>query len=109
MLMLQVQAIRVEKTVLAADPVNGSIAVGTGEFEEYPVQMVLKSIGYKSLPLEGVPFDHRQGVVPNYGGRVLKGVLPRCSPYTITTYCCPRVCTAAMWWCAYGLDCCMQP
>jgi hypothetical protein len=38
------------------------------------VQLVLKSIGYKSLPLEGVPFDTKRGVVPNAAGRVLAGV-----------------------------------
>jgi NADPH-dependent glutamate synthase beta subunit-like oxidoreductase len=70
---LQVRAIRVEKTRLVSDPVRGTVAVGTGEYEEYPVQLVLKSIGYKSLPLPGVPFDDRQGVVPNAAGRVLTG------------------------------------
>jgi hypothetical protein len=72
---VQVQAIRVEKTRLVADPARGVIAVGTGDFEEYPVQLVLKSIGYKSLPLQGVPFDSRQGIVPNKAGRVLAGGL----------------------------------
>lgn len=62
-----------ERTHLVPDPVRGTAAVGTGEFEEYPVQLVLKSIGYKSLPLEGVPFDSKHGVVPNAGGRVLSG------------------------------------
>eukprot|EP00882_Tetradesmus_deserticola_P024876 GHRQ01027218.1.p1 GENE.GHRQ01027218.1~~GHRQ01027218.1.p1 ORF type:complete len:158 (+),score=26.63 GHRQ01027218.1:302-775(+) len=70
---LQVQAIRVEKTQLASDPARGTVAVGTGEYEEYPVQLVLKSIGYKSLPLPGLPFDNKQGVVPNAAGRVLTG------------------------------------
>jgi adrenodoxin-NADP+ reductase len=79
---MQVQAIRVEKTQLVPDPVRGAVAVGTGEFEEYPVQLVLKSIGYKSLPLEGVPFDSKQGVVPNAAGKVLSGtsMLGRHSP-----------------------------
>lgn len=70
----QVRAIRVEKTQLVPDPQRGTVAVGTGEFEEYPVQLVLKSIGYKSLPLDGVPFDSKQGIVPNAAGRVLTGV-----------------------------------
>eukprot|EP00775_Hariotina_reticulata_P013005 gene13005-13134_t len=69
----QVHAIRVEKTRLVADAARGVVAVGTGDFEEYPVQLVLKSIGYKSLPLKGVPFDSRQGIVPNKAGRVLAG------------------------------------
>ena len=72
-MMLQVEAIRVEKTRLVPDPVRGAVAVGTGEFEEYPVQLVLKSIGYKSLLLEGVPFDSKQGIVPNKAGRVVAG------------------------------------
>ncbi|KAF6253362.1 hypothetical protein COO60DRAFT_1273754 [Scenedesmus sp. NREL 46B-D3] len=70
----QVQAIRVEKTQLVSDPARGTVAVGTGEYEEYPVQLVLKSIGYKSLPLPGLPFDNKQGVVPNAAGRVLTDV-----------------------------------
>lgn len=71
--LMQVEAIRVERTQLVPDPVRGAVAVGTGEFEEYPVQLVLKSIGYKSLPVEGVPFDSKQGVVPNAAGKVLTG------------------------------------
>ena len=33
--------------------------VGTGELETLPVQMVLRSVGYQSVPLAGVPFDER--------------------------------------------------
>ena len=65
--------VRVEHTRLEPRPGGGAVAVGTGEFETRPVQLVLKSIGYKSLPLEGVAFDARAGVIPNVAGRVLKG------------------------------------
>lgn len=58
---------------MIADAERGTRAVGTGEFEQYPVQLVLKSIGYKSLPLDEVPFDSRAGIVPNAAGRVLTG------------------------------------
>jgi ferredoxin--NADP+ reductase len=44
---------------------------GTGQFETLPVQMVLRSVGYQSVPLEGVPFDERNYVVPNEAGRVI--------------------------------------
>ena len=44
---------------------------GTGELETIPVQMVLRSVGYQSVPLDGVPFDERAAVVPNIAGRVL--------------------------------------
>ena len=45
--------------------------VGTGERETLDVQMVLRSVGYQSVPLAGVPFDERSAVVPNAAGRVL--------------------------------------
>ncbi|WP_233218549.1 FAD-dependent oxidoreductase [Deinococcus arcticus] len=45
-------------------------AVGTGEYEVLPVQMVLRSVGYRGVALRGVPFDERRGVIPNADGRV---------------------------------------
>ncbi|HEY2280355.1 MAG TPA: FAD-dependent oxidoreductase [Streptosporangiaceae bacterium] len=44
---------------------------GTGELETLDVQLVLRSVGYQSVPLDGVPFDERNAVVPNDQGRVL--------------------------------------
>jgi ferredoxin/flavodoxin---NADP+ reductase len=44
---------------------------GTGEYETINVQMVLRSVGYQSVPLSGVPFDERTYTVPNRAGRVL--------------------------------------
>jgi ferredoxin--NADP+ reductase len=44
---------------------------GTGEFETITAQMVLRSVGYQSVPLPGVPFDERHYIVPNSEGRVL--------------------------------------
>jgi ferredoxin--NADP+ reductase len=44
---------------------------GTGELETLDVQMVLRSVGYQSVPLAGVPFDERSSTVPNEAGRVL--------------------------------------
>jgi ferredoxin--NADP+ reductase len=44
---------------------------GTGEYERMDVQMVLRSVGYQSVPLPGVPFDERTYTVPNEAGRVL--------------------------------------
>jgi ferredoxin--NADP+ reductase len=34
-------------------------------------QMVLRSVGYRGLPIPGLPFDERSGTVPNDAGRVL--------------------------------------
>ena len=46
-------------------------AVGTGESVTLPAGLLLKSIGYKSLPIPGLPFDARSATVPNAAGRVL--------------------------------------
>ena len=35
------------------------------------MRTALSSIGYRSLPLEGLPFDERAGIIPNTIGRVL--------------------------------------
>jgi ferredoxin--NADP+ reductase len=45
--------------------------VGTGSLETLDAQMVLRSVGYQSVPLPGVPFDERSYTVPNAFGRVL--------------------------------------
>ena len=44
---------------------------GTGEYETIPAQMVFRSVGYQSVPLDGVPFDENTATVPHDEGRVL--------------------------------------
>jgi ferredoxin/flavodoxin---NADP+ reductase len=63
----RVEGITLERTAISADGKFG----GTGEFETLDAQMVLRSVGYQSVPLPGVPFDSRASVVPNAQGRVL--------------------------------------
>lgn len=43
----------------------------TGEREELECGLVLRSVGYTGVPIEGVPFDERRGLILNEGGRVL--------------------------------------
>ena len=62
----RVTGLTLERTRLNAD---GSLT-GTGEFETLDAQMVLRSVGYQSVSLPGVPFDSRACVVPNVAGRV---------------------------------------
>ncbi|KAL5572632.1 hypothetical protein UlMin_022229 [Ulmus minor] len=66
-----VSGVRLEKTVLQGVEPGKQTAVGTKEFEDLGCGMVLKSIGYKSIPVDGLPFDHQKGIVPNIKGRVL--------------------------------------
>jgi len=42
----------------------------TDQFETIPAGLVFRSIGYKGLPVSGVPFDERKGIIPNNEGRV---------------------------------------
>ena len=46
------------------------VARPTGETEVVPAGLVLRSVGYKGVPLPGVPFDERSGTMPNDRGRV---------------------------------------
>ncbi|ADY26009.1 Ferredoxin--NADP(+) reductase [Deinococcus proteolyticus MRP] len=65
----RVRAIRIEKNRLT----ESGGAEGTGEYEEIPVQLVLRSVGYRGVPLPGVPFDEKAGTIANEGGRVTGG------------------------------------
>ncbi len=51
-------------------------AVGTGRTSTINAQMVLRSVGYRGRAISGVPFDERNGVVPNSAGRVLRDGKP---------------------------------
>ena len=52
--------------------VNGKEqAIPTGETEDLPCGLVLRSIGYKSLSLDPmVPFNSKEGIIPSNHGRV---------------------------------------
>jgi ferredoxin--NADP+ reductase len=63
----QVSGLTLERTRLD----SGGTFTGTGFFDTLNVDMVLRSVGYQSVPLPGVPFDDRSYVVPNAEGRVL--------------------------------------
>lgn len=66
---------RVEKIVLGrnelvTDETGRVSAKDTGEREELPVQLVVRSVGYRGVPTPGLPFDERSGTIPNTDGRV---------------------------------------
>jgi ferredoxin--NADP+ reductase len=43
----------------------------TGQFEDLPVGLVFRSVGYRGVPLPGVPFNEKWGVILNEKGRVI--------------------------------------
>ncbi|WP_182909159.1 FAD-dependent oxidoreductase [Microbispora sp. H13382] len=61
----RVEGVRLERTRLE----DGRV-VGTGEYETIPADMVMRSVGYQSVALPGVPFDPKTMTVPNVAGRV---------------------------------------
>jgi ferredoxin--NADP+ reductase len=72
-----VRAMRVERNELVPDPEGGVGCRGTGRIAEEPVGLVFRSVGYRGVPLPGMPFDPRRGVIPNDHGRVLDDGVPR--------------------------------
>lgn len=63
---VRVESVECERTAL-----DGSGGVtGTGETITLDAQLLLRSVGYRGLPLPGVPFDERAGVIPHVRGRV---------------------------------------
>lgn len=64
--------IRLEKNRLVKNKDGGYTPEGTGKWEQFSCGMVLRSVGYKSIKVEeGIPFDVRLGVIPNFDGRVV--------------------------------------
>ena len=69
-----------ERTTLSSPFEPSAYAVATGETTRLPSSAVFRSIGYKSVALDGfselgVPFDERRGIIQNDGlGRVQREV-----------------------------------
>ncbi|MGI9557013.1 MAG: FAD-dependent oxidoreductase [Solirubrobacterales bacterium] len=69
---------RVERIVVGRNEIyrdeQGSLRPrDSGERETLECGLVLRSIGYKGEPLDGLPYDERRGVIPNERGRVIAG------------------------------------
>jgi ferredoxin--NADP+ reductase len=55
----------------------------TGEEELIECGLVLRSIGYRGLPLAGIPFDQRRGLIRNQDGRVVGEAGPCPGEYVV--------------------------
>jgi ferredoxin/flavodoxin---NADP+ reductase len=65
-----VEGIRICRNELR-DEGSGLRACTTDTIEEIPCGIVFRSIGYRGIPLEGLPFDEAAGTIPHDGGRIL--------------------------------------
>lgn len=68
-----VRSVRVERNRLVPGEGGQLRSEGTGEFETVQAGLVLRSVGYRGLPLRDVPFDPHRALIPNVAGRVTEG------------------------------------
>lgn len=66
-----VRAVKLVKNKLYATEAGTLRPQATDEYEEIPVGLVFRSVGYRGVPLPGVPFNDKWGVVWNQQGRVI--------------------------------------
>jgi len=92
----RVVGMRLVRNALVKEP-NGALkAAPIGCFEELPVERVFRSVGYRGVPLPGVPFDEVRGIVPNIRGRVVSS--PSLTPTPLT----PNPCLYVAGWIKRG-------
>jgi ferredoxin--NADP+ reductase len=64
----RVTAVEIERTMIDSE----GYVVGVGGRQRIAADLVVRSVGYRGLPLLGVPFDERTGRVPHAEGRVIR-------------------------------------
>jgi ferredoxin--NADP+ reductase len=67
----RVTGVRLVQNELVATPTGALQPRATDRFEELPAGLVFRSVGYRGVPLPGVPFNESWGVILNDKGRVL--------------------------------------
>ena len=67
----QVVSMRLVRNELYATEAGTLRPRHTDQFEELPVGLVFRSVGYRGVPLPGVPFNDKWGVILNEDGRVI--------------------------------------
>ncbi|WP_328352908.1 FAD-dependent oxidoreductase [Mycobacterium sp. NBC_00419] len=65
---------RVESIVLGRNELLAEdgrvVAKDTGERETLPAQLVVRAVGYRGVPVPGLPFDDGAGTIPHQEGRI---------------------------------------
>jgi len=65
---------KVEKVILEKNELTGEAgkqkAKGIGEKKEFKCDIFFRSVGYRGIPIEGVPFNDEWGVFDNEAGRI---------------------------------------
>lgn len=66
----KVAAVKVERNRLVTRG-ERQASEGTGQYETIEAGMILRSVGYRGIPLPGVPFSEKSGTIPQIDGRVI--------------------------------------
>jgi len=66
----KVEGIVLGRNELVAGENGSAAAKDTGEREELPAQLVVRSVGYRGAQTAGLPFDDRTATIPHTDGRV---------------------------------------
>jgi len=68
---------KLEKVILEKNELTGEVgkqkAKGTGVKTELKCDVLFRSVGYRGVPIEGVPFHEAWGIFPNQEGRMVEG------------------------------------
>ena len=67
----RVALLTVEQNELVVDANGGLRSKGTGRLEVIEAGLVVRSIGYPMVPIEGVPFDTATSTITNIAGQVV--------------------------------------
>lgn len=67
-----VGGLKLVRNRLARTETGSIVSSATGETETLDVGLVFRSVGYRGVPLPGVPFHEAWGVIPNAHGRVIE-------------------------------------
>ncbi len=66
----RVQKVKFEMNRLVGEPGRQKVS-GTGKFEEIDCGIFFRSVGYRGIPIQGLPFSEQAGIIPNQNGRVM--------------------------------------
>lgn len=66
----RVGSIVLGRNELVRDESGRVVARDTGDREEVAAQLVVRAVGYRGIPVPGVPFDEKRAIIPNTDGQV---------------------------------------
>ena len=66
----KVESIVLGRNELVTDATGRMVAKDSGAREELPVQLVVRSVGYRGVAIPGLAFDDKSGTIPHTAGRI---------------------------------------